>query len=57
MIARITDRKTKQMTIFRNITSAITHTDYIAIYYIDEDGRKDCDVFNYREAEVQLLSE
>ncbi len=58
MKAIITDRKTKQTTTFCNVTQAVTRLNYyIAIHYIDEDGRKESDVFDFREAEVKLLAE
>ena len=57
MTAIITDRKTKAQSIIAHVTSAVTHYDYIAIHFVDEDGRKDCDVFTYRDAEVQLIAE
>lgn len=57
MKAIITDRKTNQTTTFDSVISATTRPDYISIYYTDEEGRKDSDVFRYKEVEVKLLQE
>ena len=57
MTAIVTDRKTQKQNMFCGVYSAITHADYIAIYYINEDGTKDSDVFPYKYAEVQILAD
>ena len=57
MKAIVTDRKTKQTATFCNVVSAVTRSDYIAVVYIDDGGRKESDTFNYREAEVKIIAE
>lgn len=57
MKAIITDRKTKQRTTIDRIISATTRPDYISLCFIDDDGTKDSDVFNLRDAEVRIVAD
>ena len=57
MYAIITDREFKTTSIIKNVYSAVTHKDYIAIHFTREEGLKDVDVFNYKYAEILIMAE